>query len=121
MQHCASACHTADVVAGHTGSREDRELTLQEMIALGAWLPDAEREAVLAYLTAQFPVRVNINALGADALRARLGLSAELATAIVAYREANGAIRSLEALTEVEGITTDQLAARERRLWFDVP
>ena len=59
--------------------------------------------------------RVDLNHAGADALERALGISANLARRIVAFRELNGPFESLDELSDVAGMTerrVDALAAR---------
>jgi len=79
-----------------------RTLVASLLLVLGAGLTSA---AASAEELPQLPLTVNVNTADARTIANVLqGVGLSRAAAIVAYREANGAFKSIDALTAVKGV-----------------
>jgi hypothetical protein len=118
LRICASECHAADRVAAHSGGPEYWARIVQEMTLHGAQFTPDEEDEVVAYLADQLPAKVDINLLNERLLETRLQFTPEEAAAIVAWRSANGRLRSVEQLLGVPGVAVERVNAIRRRLIF---
>lgn len=118
LRICGTECHTAETFSGRFTSRDDWEITVDDMIGRGAQMTDEEYTEVLNYLVGQFPERYDVNTQTAAALQSRLVFTAAEAAAIVAYRDAHGAFGSVEDLKKVSGVTPEKIDAVRRKLRF---
>jgi hypothetical protein len=115
---CGSECHTVEPVVSHAGDRAFWENIVYDMTLQGAQFSPDEQEAILGYLSSQFPPKIDVNLVPVRALETQLKFSAAEAAAIVAYRAANGPFDSIEALRRVPGIPAEKIDAISRRLLF---
>ena len=76
---------------------------MYKMIDLGAKGTDQEFRTVLDYLASEHG-RVNVNRGSASELSAVLGLTAQQASAVVAYRREQGKYENFEAFTKTPGL-----------------
>jgi competence protein ComEA len=112
-------CHEARRTASLRLTREGWDELIGEMVKRGAKATDQERETVLDYLTANFlgeaPHPINLNTAPAIDLEAVVGLLRSEARALVAWREAHGACKTIDDLKQVPGVDFAKLdAARDR-------
>ncbi|ODS52839.1 MAG: hypothetical protein ABS36_15325 [Acidobacteria bacterium SCN 69-37] len=118
LRVCASECHAADRVAAHAGNRDYWDRIVQDMTLHGAQFTSDEQEEIVTYLVDQLPEKVDINLLSERLLQTRLMFTPEEAAAIVAWRAANGPIRSLEQLQNIPGVSSEKVRSVSRRLLF---
>lgn len=115
-------CHSPERAATMHQSRSGWEDTIVKMVKLGAEGSDEEFDAILNYLSHHFateaPPSVNINKDRAVDLEAGLLLRRSEATAIVAYRDRNGAFQSVDDLRRVPGIDFHLIELRKARIVF---
>jgi competence protein ComEA len=79
---------------------------------------EKEREQIVDYLARNFTKRVNVNKATAQEIETGLEISAKEAAAIVAYREKNGGIKSLDDLKKVPGLEARVVESNQRRVEF---
>ena len=113
---CAS-CHDADRLTGTRRSRDQWMQVVENMVAVGARMTDAEYDAVMRYLVATAG-RVNVNRDVAAELTAVLQLSKEDAGRIVDYRTQKGPFQDFEQLTKVPAIDVERLNQRRDAISF---
>jgi competence protein ComEA len=126
-------CHGVEVAASRRESREGWNAIVADMVERGAQGTDDELGAIVEYLVTNFsktsggakPVavkieitRVEINKAAASLLEKALALPAEQASAIVSYRDANGAFKSFDELAKVPGVDVSKLEAKKGILVF---
>jgi competence protein ComEA len=117
MLRICTKCHELD---GFTHSRNTRarwEGIVDEMISRGAEGTDEEFELVIEYLAKNFG-RLNLNKGSAEELAQGLGLPKEMADAIVAYREKNGAYKKWEDLEKVPGLDMKKIESKKGYVEF---
>lgn len=111
-------CHPIERVTAMRRTRSQWEETIDAMITTrGAQITDEEYETILPYLTREFG-RVDINRAIADEIVEVLGISEELAAAIVAHRKQHGPFENFEALTKVPGIDREALEKKRDAITF---
>ena len=102
------------------------------MVSRGAEGSDEEIETVVEYLSKNFgldspppaasektsPQPIHVNQATASELSAALGLTADEAGAIVAYREQNGKFKEWRDLVKVPGVDASKIEANKERLVF---
>jgi mono/diheme cytochrome c family protein len=115
LNRCGT-CHGTERALVAPRTKKGWEGVLAEMANIGASLEDAEREAILAFLTERHGL-VNVNAANAEELVA-LGLSKKDADSIGAYRTEHGPFADFAALRRVPGLDVDRLTAVQERVAF---
>ena len=116
MKVCSN-CHTAETVIQTLRTRQEWSEVIDQMARFGADARDQEFDQILAYLAKQFsPIKVN-TATAKD-LEATLDVPAAAAEAIVAYRLAKGAFKTIDDLKSVPGVEGGQIEARKVRIVF---
>lgn len=117
LQKVCGLCHQAERSAAVRLTREGWEGVINSMIARGARGTDAEFAAVLDYLSTHFlgeaPRPLNINRANNLDLESVGGLTRKEAAAVVKWREAAGACKSLEDLKKVPGLDYKKIEARK--------
>jgi competence protein ComEA len=113
-------CHPADRGAAVRLTRDGWEGVIAKMVSLGAQGSEAERAAVLDYLSASFkgeaPKPVNLNTAPAIDLESVAGLLRKEAAALIAHRTRHGPCKALEDLKAVPGVDFRKLQKRRDRL-----
>src|ERR1035437_9899287 len=89
-----------------------------KMSTQGAEGTDTQFGEILDYLILNFRKPINVNLASAKSLEAELELSTKEAEAIVAYRERNGAFKSVEELKKVPGLDAKKVEAARDWLAF---
>jgi competence protein ComEA len=113
---CGS-CHGVDSITEHARTKTDWSDTLEQMIRYGAQASDQEFEHIFDYLLRNYSL-INVNkALAAD-LEVALDVTENVAKAIVEYRDANGAFKTIDDVKKVPGIDAAKLDARAKRLRY---
>lgn len=117
-----TSCHGAEMFSGIHRSKSEWEHTIANMTTeRGVEISDADFASVLKYLTSNLgPVasKININTATAGQLEETLAIDAKSASAIVQYREKNGAFKNLDAVKKVEGLDAAALDAKKDRIEF---
>lgn len=121
----AKMCKQCHEVARSIAPRQDRDgwnTTMNKMVAYGMKGTEEEFAVVLDYLVRHFPAadvpRVNVNKATAIELESGLSLRRSQAAALIAYREKNGAFKTLEDLKKVPALEADKLEARKDKIVF---
>ncbi len=118
-RRCAS-CHTA---GNFTKFRKDEagwEQVMGDMANRGDEIQDDDYDGIVAYLVRNYgpSAKLVINRAPVEEVGKLLELSKEQAKAVVAWREANGAFRSLEDLVKVPGLDARKLEPKREMLAF---
>ena len=117
-----SGCHDVTRAASVRLTREGWVAVVENMIARGARITDAEFPEVVDYLATNFageaPRPVNVNTAPAIDLESVLGLLRREAAAIVAYREANGPFKEIADLMKVSGLEYKKIEDKADRIVF---
>jgi competence protein ComEA len=79
---------------------------------------EMEREQIVEYLSRNFAKKVNVNKAPAAEIEATLEIPAKDAAAIVAYRTAQGAFKSVDDLKKVPGLDAKTVEFNKRRVEF---
>jgi competence protein ComEA len=112
-----SNCHTAESVVQSLRTRQEWSDVVDQMSRYGAEASDQEFDQILTYLVKHFsPIRIN-KATAKD-LESTLGVPAEVAEAIVAYRTDKGDFKAVDELKKVPGVDSDKVDAQKARLVF---
>lgn len=113
-------CHPAERSAAVRLTRNGWQGLIAKMVSLGAQGSDAERVAVLDYLSANFkgdaPKPVNLNTAPAIDLESVAGMLRKEAAALIAYRTKHGPCKALEDLKDVPGVDFRKISRRRDRL-----
>jgi|SRR5579862_5057557 competence protein ComEA len=139
VQRACVGCHTLKVVTSKRATPQQWSTLVDQMISRGAEVEDDEIEALVAYLSKNFPANakaeeapadhdpppaddaakeINVNHATAVELAAGLGLSAKDADAIVAFREQNGDFKTMADLAKVPGIDTKKITSSKIKIRF---
>jgi len=121
MQRACAKCHGLASVLRERNSRSRWAAILDDMITRGAEVTDPEFEKLVDYLAKNFGPKVSVNRASADDLMDGLGFSKEAAAAIVAYRQKNGAFKTLEDLKKVPALDAAEVESKKDRLDFTEP
>lgn len=137
VQRACVGCHALKVVTSKRATPQQWSTLVDQMISRGAEVEDDEIEALVAYLSKNFPPNakadeapadhnppddaakeINVNHATAAELAAGLELSAKDAGAIVAYREQNGDFKTIADLAKVPGIDTKKITSSKVKIRF---
>src|SRR6185295_10681765 len=110
-------CHGPESVLGQLKTRDEWSKTLDEMAANGATGTDEEWTSILDYLDAHYSL-ILVNTAPAKDLAVKLGVSADIADAIVRMRTDTGRFTSIDDLKRVPGVDSMKLDAQKDRLIF---
>ena len=121
LQLRCAVCHSLRRVASGRKTAESWSNTVQVMVLTGATLETREADILIPYLAANFGLPVNVNKASAEELAKVPSLDAKLASAIVNYREKNGAFAKIEELLKVEGLDEELLRKIKPRLTVGIP
>ena len=111
-------CHPVERVTAMRRSRSQWEETITSMItARGAQISDEDFDTVLTYLSKEHG-RVDVNRAEAEDIAEVLGVTEEMAAAIVAYRKQHGPFENFETLLKVPGIDRDAVDKKRDAITF---
>lgn len=115
-----SNCHGVESIVHGTRTRQEWTDVVDQMARFGAEASDQEFEQITAYLV-RFYSPVRVNRATAKELESWLGLTPEMAAAIVSYREANGPFKDLDGLKHVPGLDWPKIESQKARIQFVTP
>jgi competence protein ComEA len=117
-----SQCHE---LARSISLRQDRDgwsTTMNKMVAFGMKGTPKDFALILDYLAKTYPAedvpRVNVNTARAIELEAGLSLRRSQAAALIAYREKNGPLKSMDDLKKIPALAAAKLDAKRHRIAF---
>jgi competence protein ComEA len=110
-------CHPPDRILSQRRTKTQWEEVLEKMTKLGASGTDEEWETVQTYLLKHYG-RINVNKAQADDLVQILDLTPADASAIVAYRKAQGDFAGFDALLKVPAVNTEKLQHARNAITF---
>jgi hypothetical protein len=116
---CAG-CHGVTKIRPLRLSKERWAAKIDKMVEHGAQLTDEQLAVILDYLTNNFGVdsKLRVNSAPAVELRAILGLTANEADTIIAYRDLNGDFRDWSDLQKVAKVDWKKIEPRKDELEF---
>jgi competence ComEA-like helix-hairpin-helix protein len=119
VERVCSKCHDLEGTTRSKNYREGWAKVVDDMIARGAEATDPEAEQIIDYLTSNYGrPKVDVNKATPRELAAALAVPSETASAIVAYREKNGALKEWQDLAKVPGVDMTQIADKKDRVEF---
>lgn len=110
-------CHAATFVVDKQLTKAEWQAIIDTMLQSQPASAE-EKAAIVGYLAANYPRRVNVNQASADDLRQVLEITAAQAAAIVASRRPAVALKSLEDLKKFPGFTDAKLDQLRNRILF---
>ena len=110
-------CHDSERILQTRRTKAEWQDIIGKMIERGATGSGQDFETVFDYVQRHYG-KVYINDAGANEIARILGLSSTEASAIVAFRTANGAFADVDALKKVPGLDAKKLDGREEALAF---
>jgi competence ComEA-like helix-hairpin-helix protein len=117
LENTCTECHGLDRVLSRLRTTVQWRDVAGRMRSKGATMTDDEMATLVEYLAQNFGA-VNVNQAGAAELEKELGLSREVAGAVVRYREAKGPFKEWRDLLKVEGVDRARIEAVKDRLVF---
>ena len=113
-------CHEPRRAASVRLTRDGWAAVIQDMVQRGAKGSDAELNQVLEYLVANFlgeaPRPLNINTAAAIDFEIVVGLLRRESAAVIAYRDKNGAFKSIDDLKNVQGLDFSKIERNKDRI-----
>ncbi|MGA8438094.1 MAG: helix-hairpin-helix domain-containing protein [Candidatus Sulfotelmatobacter sp.] len=134
VQRACVGCHALKVVTSKKATPDQWTALVNQMVSRGADVDDDDIDTLVKYLSKNFPAdgktseehpnhsrppAVNVNQATAAELSAALGLSANDAAAVIAYREQNGDFKTLADLIKVPGIDSKKIKSSKDLLRFE--
>lgn len=119
FEKTCTACHGLEPITILKDTKDGWSDTVDDMIAKGAEVNDADKATIVAYLAASFPKPINVNAASAKDLVSGLDLSAKDADAVVAYRTKNGNFKTVDDLKKVPGVDAAKIEAKKKVVVFE--
>ena len=117
LLNVCSNCHTAESVVQTLRTRQEWSDVVDQMARFGATASDQEFDQILAYLVKYFSP-ISINKATAKDLQTALGMPADVAEAIVAYRAEKGDFKTADDVKKVPGLEAGKIDALRFRLVF---
>jgi competence protein ComEA len=119
FQMVCSMCHAPVAVIGHQGTRQWWQSKVTEMLQEVTDVPSSDVDTIVTYLATNFPVvKINVNKAAAKELETGLEVTSKESEAIVEYREAHGAFKTLDDLKKVPGLDAVKIESKKDRLEF---
>jgi competence protein ComEA len=118
LQNACSKCHPLEAITVHRNDRERWAQIVDNMVARGAELTDAEIERLIEYLAKNLGPKVNVNKANAKDIAAELDLPEAAAVAIVQYRQKNGSFKNLDDLKKARAVDAKEIERRKDRIEF---
>jgi competence protein ComEA len=119
---CSSCHELARAISMHQ-DRAGWQSTIEKMISLGANASPEDFEAILNYLSKNYPAaeapKLHINSARPIDIEAALTVRHSQALAFVAWREKHGPITSLDDLKNAPGIDFAKFESHKSRILFD--
>jgi competence protein ComEA len=120
-----SVCHGAQIVLGRGNTEDGWTQVVLNMVQRGAQGSEQEFGEIVQYLAKNFPPKaegsvmtVNVNKASAEEIKTALDLALKDAQAIVAYREHNGAFKTVEQVEKVPGVDSAKIESKKDRITF---
>ncbi len=118
-----SQCHELARALSLHQDRAGWQATMEKMISLGATAPPEDFEAILNYLSKNFPAaeppKLHINSARPIDIEAELTVRHSQALAFVAWRDKHGPITSLDELRTAPGIDFAKFESHKDRILFN--
>jgi competence protein ComEA len=119
FEKTCTACHGLEPITALKDNKEGWSDTVDDMIAKGAEVSDADKATIVAYLAASFPKATNVNTATAKEIASALDIAAKDAEAVVAYRTKNGNFKTLADLKKVPGLDGAKIDAKKAAVAFE--
>ena len=123
LQRLCSPCHEVEKSYSLKQDRAGWQRTMAKMAAAGMKSTEREYTLVLEYLIKHFAAdevqKINVNKATAIELESGLSLKRSQAAAIIAYRNKNGAFKSIKDLKKVPKVDVAKIEAKKDRLTFE--
>jgi competence protein ComEA len=118
LERACTKCHELTATLKQRNTRAGWSAVVDDMVARGAELSDAEIEKIIDYLAGNFGPKVNVNKASAEVLARALEIPAASAGAIVGYREKHGSFKDLEELKKVPALDAKDIDSKKDRVVF---
>lgn len=116
MKVC-SGCHDAEIILANLKTPAEWNETLQNMATQGAEATPEQWKLIEQYIDVHFAM-VLVNKAPADEIQLTLDVPAEVAAAVVKYRQDKGPFKTIDDLKKVPGIEAAKVDAATSRLVF---
>ena len=120
-----SVCHGPQIVLGRGNTEDGWTQVVLNMVQRGAQGSEQEFGEVVQYLAKNFPPKaegsvmtVNVNKASAEEIKTALDVALKDAQSIVAYREHNGAFKTVEQVEKVPGVDSAKIESKKDRITF---
>jgi competence protein ComEA len=117
FEQVCSTCHEAERAFDMPRNKDDWQGVLDQMAAIGTTATDEQWTQVLDYLLRNH-AKVDVNRAPAAEIAPVLGVTPEVADAIVKQRTASGPFKTLDDVARVPGVDAKKLTARKDRITF---
>jgi len=121
-ERICKGCHELERSISKRQDRDGWRATINKMVTLGLKANDKDLQAVLDYLSKNYPgeemAKVNVNKASSIELESGLTLRRSQAAAIIQYRTKNGDFKSIDDLEKVPGLDIEHIEARKDRITF---
>ncbi len=118
LERTCTKCHKLTATLSQRNSKERWSAILDDMVARGAEVTDAEIEILVNYLAKNYGAKVNVNKAAAEEIATVLEVPRSAAAAIVEYREKNGNFKNLDDLKKVPALDWKAIESKKDRLDF---
>jgi competence protein ComEA len=118
LEKVCTACHGLEGIMSERHNKARWSAIVDDMVTRGAQGSDEELDRVVNYLAKVRGPAVKVNQATAQELTEGAGLPQATASAIVAYREKNGAFKTVDDLKKVPGADAAVIEENKDRLDF---
>lgn len=123
LQKLCAGCHELEKSYSLKQDRDGWTRTMEKMVSFGMKSSEQDYKVVLEYLVKHYAAdevpKIKVNKATAIELESGLSLKRSQAAAVIAYREKNGAFKSIADLKKVSGIDPEKIEAKKDRLTFE--
>jgi len=112
-----SGCHDAEIILANLKTPGEWNETLQNMATQGAEATPEQWKAIEQYIDVHFAM-VMVNKAPADEIQLALDVTAEVAAALVKYRQDKGPFKTIDDVKKVPGVDAAKVDAAASRVVF---
>jgi len=118
VENACTVCHSADRIMAQHMTVDQWRSEVRTMVENGASLGPDEWEPVVVYLSKNFGPPINLNSATAKQIVEGSPFSEAEATAIIAWRAANGRFNDIKDVKKVPGVDQKKIDAQQTRITF---
>jgi competence ComEA-like helix-hairpin-helix protein len=118
MERVCTKCHALTATLAQHNTRDRWSQIVDDMVARGAEVTDAEVDIIIDYLAKTQGLKTNVNKANADELARALDVPTATAAAVVQYRRTHGAFKDFEDLKKAPPLAGRDIESKKEAIEF---